>query len=430
MNLFKHIFWKNFHKTPATKLVDDLDPTLLRGYVNIQQYDPYTNKIIKNYETHNTLVNQSKTTLIRLISQAQTPWYNGDPTALKISKMRFGNNLPTENSNRQKLLYYKINERSYRANIPTTNFPGGYKDKTQFEAGMDTKTIITQKKISNTTGNYTGDESNYIRIYKIIDQDGIPLSSNPPSHGTFKVELYKDTTLVETLYFYHPTSPTDLGPDTSTIYSRGFNKPKLIVSEFNEASNTWIVDHPDAQKRVMGTGVWAGKYIKQVLDTDNMYTFLFYDYIEKVWKLQIKAISGRQTSASLSTIAYSYYMGLYNVINSIVPRTSYNVGIGLDASHRYPNLTTSDYYPILPSLEYRDSDTDYVDDFSVTFSVNMSANYGNGQTLPPNEVITYHEAYLFNERDEMFSSLFLTTPFTKNSTSAYYISWTILSPLA
>ena len=89
MNLYKKTFWKNFSKTPAVKLADDLDPKALRGTFQIKEYDPSTGAILAVSEKFNTLVNQSKSSLIRLISQGQSRWLGDiDPTQLKISRIK------------------------------------------------------------------------------------------------------------------------------------------------------------------------------------------------------------------------------------------------------------------------------------------------------------------------------------------------------
>ena len=119
---------------------------------------------------------------------------------------------------------------------------------------------------------------------------------------------------------------------------------------------------------------------------------------------------------------YLFYEGFEQL------KEGYNDGEGTSELDRYQGNT--DWYPIVGTLEYRDADDDFIDDYSVTFSVNMTGPYGNGDTdVNLNEYIRYTEAFLYNGLDEMFSVVSLPNPFDKNEASAYYISWTILSPI-
>ena len=61
-------------KTPLEKMVDDLGH--LKGIVRLQPYDPFTMKLLGNEITQNTVVNSSKSNVIRLIAQAASPWGN------------------------------------------------------------------------------------------------------------------------------------------------------------------------------------------------------------------------------------------------------------------------------------------------------------------------------------------------------------------
>lgn len=415
MNLFKKIFWKNFSKTPAMKLADDLDPKLLKGSFQITEYDPMTGRVLGVSKKHNTLVNQSKTNLIRLISQGQSPWLGTiDPTQLKISKMRFGNNDPGTASP-SKLLYYKITEPSSRTNIPLNDLYAGGSAETHFDANPDSEVSVD---VDNVSGNWVAGATTDIRIFTVRTELsgalGPALTDNPPSHGTFKIELYKTGALVETIYFYDPAEVTP------TIYIRGLKNPFRVAS-IGSTSAAWVM-FPSS--RTLDGGV----YIKDIVEGDNSLTYLYYDYSTSEWKFQLQAIDAA-SHAKYDKVRFIYERGKYNVVNSIVPRDSYNVGSGVTFATRFPYVTAGDYYPILSSLEYRDGDTDFVDDYSVTFAINMSSQYGNGVNTNPLEYITYKEAYLFNELDEMFSGLFLTTSFDKNALKAYYISWTIISPL-
>lgn len=413
-NLFKKIFWKNFNKTTPEKLADDLDPALLKGYFQYKQYDPITGKILGISEKQNTLVNQSKTNLIRLISQGQSNWVGQiDPSKLKITKMRFGNNDPGSGSIPDKRLYYLISEPSARESHPINNvYAGGLEAATQILADPNSQIVYS---ISNVPGNYVVGSNPNIKIWVIrIQSSGGPaLSDMPPSHGTYKVELLLSGSVVETIYFYNPASPSD------SIYTRGPKNPyKVITVGLN--SNTRVMG-PDQRTTV------GGNQELDILPEHNSKTFLYWDYGTNQWKLQLEEISG--AGVRYDTLRMTYERGLYNVVNSIIPRDGYNVGSGDSLSLRYANNTAGDSYPVLSTIEYRDGDTDFVDDYSVTFSINMSAQYGNGTITNMAHYIKYKEAYLFNDLDQLFSGLFLTNSFDKNPLTAFYISWTILSPL-
>jgi len=166
---------------------------------------------------------------------------------------------------------------------------------------------------------------------------------------------------------------------------------------------------------------------KLITPTDNSKTFIYYDYNDGSWKFQIEEISG--AGNRYDTVKMIYDRGTYNIINSVVPRDGYNTGRGQRLDLRYANNSAGDFYPVLPTIEYRDGDTDFVDDYSATFSVNMVGQYGNGVITVGTDYIKYKEAYLFNERDDLFSALYLTNAFEKNPLTAFYIAWTILAPL-
>jgi hypothetical protein len=414
-NLFKEIFWRNFPKTKPEKLADDLGK--MRGFVNIKQIDPITGALVRNHGQFNTLVNQSKSNLIRLISQGQSSWLGQiDPTQLKISKMRFGNNGSSGTPNT--LLYYDINEPASRASTPTAgDLAGGLPGCATLPSEA---TSIVQNDVANVPGNYTVGVTSNLKIYTIRNGDaiGTALSDHSPSPGTFKVELRYSNATVETLYFYDTIDPTNILP-----YQKGGRYPyKIATLNGNVAANRIIA--PNSRPTDDGGGI----YSKIVAVGDNSQTFLYYDYTANCWKLQLEELAGVNTL--YDTVRMSFERGRYNVINGIIPATGYNVGSGNTVALRYAyNQNDGDYYSVLSNLEYRDGDTEDVDDYSVTFSTIMSGAHGNGMITDMADYINYQEAFLFNERDDMFSALYLSTPFDKNQLTAYFISWTILAPL-
>jgi hypothetical protein len=413
MNIFKKNWYKHFKKGEnPTKLADDLDK--MRGIVTVRPYDVNTGQILGETVHKNTLVNQSKTNLIRLISQGQSPWITGniDPTQLRISKMRFGNG---NDYIANKFYYYKLDEPSGRICHPIVGntFAGGKAGATACGSAQVKTTTLAKN-----TSNYK-DGPNGTKIFT-IKSDILP-----PSQGTLKVELIYNNglteTVVETIYFYNPALPDEILDKPYSRTADGIFPIQMQCSPSNAPVSTPQV------RNLSGIAT---------IDQENPQTNtrIFYDYTlnNNGWKLLLEEINvPGYTLPTWTHIKFTYENGKYNIINSIVPKDGYNEGVGLTMANRYIyNVSGLDYYSILPNMEYRDCDSDYIDDFSVTFAVNMSGQYGNGQTdAAQNQYINYPEAFLFNERDEIFSSIKLSTGFNKNSSLAYYISWTILAPI-
>jgi hypothetical protein len=155
---------------------------------------------------------------------------------------------------------------------------------------------------------------------------------------------------------------------------------------------------------------------------------LFYDYTTNNtgWKLKVDEVT--TTTGRFDKIVMYYEIGGKNVVNSIIPKEGYNAGVGTTLLERFQGY--SDFYNTLSDIEYKDASADFIDDYSCTFNVNMTGQYGNGQASSAlNEYINYSEAFLFNGLDEMFSIVYLPSSFAKNDTSAFLISWTILAPI-
>lgn len=414
-NFFKRAWFKAYKKGESPeKLASDLGS--LKGMVMIKQYDPLTNQILKVTEEHNTLINQSKSTLIRLISQGSSRWYSPiDSAKLKVSRMRFSNNDPGAGAVPSKLLYYDLAEPSVKTCIPP---PG------DTHAGGSPNATITADplgtilySLANVEGNYVVGSSSNLKIYTLRSSStsGAALVDHPPSHSTLKIELMLAGSVVETLYFYNPADSSNV-----YIYPRASKNPYKVVTVGTDTGKI-IVYYAGSPSTVSGN-------LEKVLETsDNSQTFVYYDYNTSQWKFQIQERAG--ASSLYDTVRFSFERGKYNVINSIVPRDGYNTGRGQTMALRYSGNTAGDYYPVLSTIEYRDADTDFIDDYSVTFSVNMSAQYGNGSITLMSDYIKYKEAYLFNEYNEMFSALYLTNSFDKNALTAYFISWSLLAPL-
>ena len=422
MNIFSSIWKKHFKRgADPIKLADDVGP--LKGIFGFKKYDTVTGKLLDTYTQSNLLVNQSKTNLIRLISQGQSPWTGQiNPAELKISRMRFGNGAFHTQPN--KLYYYDFNELSSRNAVPLNQ---GGESTPRFAGGLSTQPQVYGIPIyvdthpdAASAGQYQIGLNN-MKKYPIKEcQDLTVQSANPPSHGTLVVKLFtpaSPNTPVETIYFENPVY-------TKT---RGGIVPTKIVSA-SAVDTTWI-SKPNLRDEEAGTQV-----IPSSTGLKQTGTRLIYDYAigSRGWKFMIDEISS--APSRFSKIEFHFEIGKYNIINTIVPQVGWNqnlVGTYEEKKNQIPLRFqgNQDYYNIV-STEYRDAEEDYVDDFSVTFGINMPGHLGNGNTDAASaEVIRYKEAFLFNGRNELFSSVWLPNQFDKNSSAAYFISWTILSPV-
>ena len=416
-NLFSHIWNKAYKKgTSPTKLADDLGG--LKGYFQFKEYDPKTGLIIAESGKLNTLTNQSKSNLIRLISQGQSDWLGAvDPATLKIQKMRFGNanDFPIPS----KLNYYNLAETSTRANNPTgALFAGGKSGATTIAGASITTDTISNAFASNYEIGPTI-EGQQSKIYTIPSLQA-NTTKNPPSHGTLKVEFKLGDQLVETLSF-------GINNDPVYIYTR--SKVGIAPTLISNPLVQQPVNNPGATLGVTLRNGTEG-FLETVVDSINetlCNTRLFYDYSTNNQGWKLKVLTRDQSTQYYDTIVFTYEIGKFNVINSIIPRVGYNAGSGNSELTRYQG--NQDYYQILSGVEYADAADDFIDDYSVTFSCNMSSTYGNGETTAL-DVIQYTEAFLFDAVDNMFSIVYLPSSFEKNSESAFLISWTIMSPIA
>jgi len=424
-SLFTKI-WKKHQKkgeNPA-KLAEDLG--MLKGLFSFKKYDPKTGLILFESQKYNTLTNQSKSTLIRLISQGESPWLGTiDPTELKISRMRFGNH---DGATASRLNYYKLDEtggyENGETNKPTATRPNNPLPQSgevdpDFAGGKSGKQEIPG---ANTTVDSILDayDSHWVsgpddtKVYTIPTLAAGTGYIHPPSHETLVVKFYKDSSLIETLTF---------GEDgDGVVYTRSRLgiPPTKITTETGEDP---IIPPNEGGERDGG-----GETTIDETNEANCNTRLFYDYTtgSTGWKLKVEEID--YPEGAYDRIDFSYEVGKYNVINSIIPREGYNIGYGITNLTRYQG--SLDYYSTIGDPEYRDSADDFIDDYAVTFSVNMTGPYGNGETdVNQDEYIRYTEAFLFNELDDMFSLVILPNPFDKNEGSAYYISWSILAPI-
>lgn len=432
MNIFSTIWKKAFHKgESAFKLADDVGN--LKGVFSYTPYDPITGQRFDKVTINNLLVNTSKSNIIRLISQGQSPWIGQiDPAELKISRMRFGNNniIATNYPFPNKLHYYDPLEISSRVSTPLPQ--AGEGAALRFAGGLSTQDYVgadglgtSRYASSNTNPAVYSPALNGCKKWPVtsITQDviGQTKSANPPSHGTLQVKFYNSNVLIETLQF-------GVFPGTdSTVYTKRADgiPPVKIISE---SANVYI-STPETRQHI------DGKYVATPNSTQTN-TRLIYDYTvgSRGWKLVLDEVA---SPAAYDRIDFTFEIGKHNIINSIVPRLGYNQELPLA---NYATMTAAtanrfqgnqDWYPVLSAPEYRDAEADYIDDFSVTFGVNMSGQYGNGDaTQLSGTYIRYKEAFLFNGRDDLFSAVYLPTAMDKNNGQAFYISWTILAPIS
>jgi len=430
MNIFSSIWKKHYKKgASAIKLADDVGA--MKGIIGVQPYNPITGELGIQKKYNNLLVNQSKSNIIRLISQGQSPWIGQvNPADLKISRMRFGN--AANHGTPNKLYYYDFNELSSRNAIPA--FQDG-ESSARFAGGLSTQSeVLGEPKYLDahpdaaSIGKFEYGLNN-MKKYSIAERQDLitsTLSAQPPSHGTLVVKLYLTTGLtptvpVETIYFEN---------DVYTKTRSGILPTKIVSQNTAESSR---ISTPAGRPNDNTSVVPATSG-----DTASG-TRLIYDYISgsRGWKflLDENGASNPNFVSKFNSITFEFLIGENNIINSIVPQIGWNANFTDTSYAERKNKIplrfqgNQDYYNIL-STEYRDSENDYIDDFSVTFGINMPGHLGNGNTdSNANQYIKYKEAFLSNGRDELFSSVWLPNSFDKNSAAAYFISWTILAPI-
>lgn len=432
MNLFKKIWNRNFlkGKESLNKMSEDIG-----GLEGIFSWTKIVDgKPIQTNSFKNTVTNLSKTNVIRLLAQGSSSPYRGEINAseYKLSRMRFGNT-PFGNyalTYEKELAYYDPYELSARENLSNYSFgtnnrkiAGG---RWHASAGKPTSSSGTLLKDSGSQilKNYI---SSNIEIggpfplggsaFSIVIPDSTEgtgnLSLRPPSHYTLKIKLYNDSS----------GSDVEISQvQFSSQYFRGtLNRPTSVTGAVS----------PDPIGSSWTTGTL---FVSDSLSAHS----LSYNSITKRWVVSISLPQSISDALKLkiTKIQISYQIGLYNVIKSVVPVTGFNTG----------SFSPSDinYYNISSSPTFADSNTSFVDDYSATFNVTMNSTEGNGvidastdgSNLWP---VNYTEAFLFNGKDDLFSIIKMDEPFpfnpspgtpvgfSKNSESAFLISWTVRS---
>lgn len=424
-NYFKHIFEKHLKKGDVSvqKMADDVGH--LKGIVSVQPYDPVTMQKTGESLVCNTVVNSSKTNIIRLISQGSSNWGAfTDPTLLKISRMRFGNALPN-NRAISNLLYYDVAEPSMSINgasnpggssLAGGTLGNGYEGfGYNISKGMHYTKVSLQGGANSDEGLYAvADESSH--IYKLTAWNKYPTASGvysenvyPPDGQSLIVDLCSaDGTIIDSAVF-----ASSYGYSSSGIY------PTKLVAGVSALSSAYFAQD--------GRTTTAGS--ETSVSTSS--TKLLYDATMKRWIVYVALNVAIPSGWYFQT---RYTMGKNNVVNDIVPATSFNLGTQY-ASAYFKNLSeesrfqgAQSYYTINSTPEYQDHASQFIRDYAVTFSCNMSGAKGNGNGASE---IQYKQAYLFNGKDELFSAVSLnSSAFNKTNANAYYISWTILAPVS
>jgi hypothetical protein len=411
MNLFKKIWNKNFlkGKEPIDKFSEDIG-----GLAGEFKWIKYRNGVpIDSFSFHNEITNLSKSTVIRLLGQGTSAWRGTiDPTQYKISRMRFGNAPYTHNSfaynTDLNLYYYDLTESVFRPNLTASSSyssAGGRYTLGTPEAPTGASGPILSDSASSVvkTINRTTEYTNWVngKIVPIsITEDNFDTGvsfdqQRPPSHKTLLVEFLNSSgNVIASLNF-------------NTVYSRDTTGNFPIVNSGND------------------------NYLNNTSTNHKLY----YSYptgteTQGSWILQFMLGSGSVNN--IINIRISFKVGYYNMVNSVVPKTGYNFGTGVAAA-RFPLSSGIDYYSTVSPVYNNSTVSSFIDDYSVTFSITMAQNEGNGSA---NLLVYYTEAFLFNSRDDLFSIIRFPFPsestpkgFEKNTSSSYLISWTIKSIL-
>ena len=406
--LFKKIWNRNFVKGKESldKMSEDLG-----GLQGEFSWNRIENGVITDTRTfHNDITQLSKSTVIRLLAQG-TSAYKGtiDPTEFAISRMRFGNapfaGTPNLNSTDYKTLaYYDDNEKSSRANLTSYTSginpyasAGGNADGIAIpaESGSSKEKIYNISEASLITPTANGTFTIFIDGANF---DNDMLAKRPPSHKTFKIEVYSNNLATTSLFTV----------DFTGIYTRSSdgNTGTVTLTGGTGSNGDWI---------------------------SSAQTKLFWSASSNKWQLLIKWGADSLKVSTIQAVKVTFKVGEYNIINSVVPKTGVNTGSG-SASIRFPSSLT-DYYSVNPAaVTYSDSPSNFIDDYSATFSVTMNTSEGNGANGVSRPVV-YTEAFLFNSVNDLFSIVRFAPPapydvldgngFAKTPSQAYLISWTI-----
>ena len=456
-NLFKKIWNKNFVKAndKLDRFADDIGG--LKGYFSWKKFDK-NNNLLTESGIHNDITNLSKSTVIRLLAQGMPKYRTQaiDPAKYKISRMRFGNASYKDNVGynyggvksedmefAKKLYYYNNTENVYR---PNENDGIGKGSLSKFKSAggkigpifsSDANSIIKKQFYvadAYKNDNFSGDSY----IYPADKFGNL-------SVGNVNIPIDKNS-----IYF----SYLNIYSNEAKIYPPSHNTLKINLTFFDLANNDdYNINFisSDIEKKIYNRSLTGNIFLSDMLITDtrnfikdNQLVFI-YDNNLQLWKINFSLNENyflqnftNNTAKVLGRIEIEYNIGKYNIINSIVPRVETNSGSSIN------RFISEDYYPMVSAV-YDSSPTDFVDDYGVIFSSIMNVDQGNGQT-GSNLPVIYTEAYLFNELDDLFSSityplfpigidneynssnitdLNASRAFIKTQNDAYLFQWTI-----
>lgn len=411
MNLFRKIWNKNFLKgnEPIDKFSEDIG-----GLAGEFKWIKYMNGTpVDSFSFHNEITSLSKSTVIRLLAQGSSNWRGTiDPTQYKISRIRFGN-APYEDNNFAYntdlgLYYYDLTERVNRPNLTSSS---------SFSPAGGRFILNTPGAPSNSTGPISVDSSSNVSDLTVVSEaypnnwttgKVIPIAINSSNFGSAIVDTDRPPshkTLV--VQFYNSSNNEIASLSFNTVYSRDTvvgNTP--IVSDTSNYLSSTPANHKLYYNYPTGTAT------------------------KGYWTVQFTL--GNGAVANITSFRISFKTGKFNMVNSVVPKTGYNSGVGV-AAERFPLSSGIDYYSTVAPVYNNSTGSSFIDDYSATFSITMAQNEGNGSS---GLSVYYTEAFLFNSRDDLFSIIRFPFPsqalvkgFEKSSTFSYLISWTIKSIL-
>jgi hypothetical protein len=455
-NLFKRIWNKNFVKATdkLDKFADDIGG--LQGHFSWKKFNK-NNQMIGESGIHNDITNLSKSTVIRLLAQGMPKYRTTiiDPTKYKISRMRFGNASYKDNNNYnlggvknedmefvKKLYYYDSTENVYR---PNENNGIGKDNANNFKsAGGKISNVFLSDVNSIIKKEFYTSEA-YRDNSLLVDNYSYP-SDKFGSLSVGNVSIPIDKT---SIYFSYLNTYSN----EAKLYPPAHNSLKITLRFFNLGNNTnytQVFAPSDIDKKIYNRSLTGNIFTSNIPNNDTNYitnnqVTLTYDNNLQLWKIMFTLKDNyltqnftNNTAKVLGRITIEYNIGQYNIINSIIPRNGINAGSSVN------RFSSEDYYNMVSSV-YDSSPTDFIDDYSVIFSSIMNVDQGNGQagnSLP----VIYTEAYLFNELDDLFSSityplfpigvdneynssnitdLNASRAFIKTSNDAYLFQWTI-----
>jgi len=433
MNLFKKIWLENLkkNKEPLQRFVEDIGG--IKGKFSWTKLDKNLNPIDKMCITNAVTIN-GRSSIVRLLAQGVSSKVGAiNPLDYKISKMRFGNAkldpISGVISADLDLHYYDLTEISRRVNstddsnalvVGTVRGAGGRSSNFLTTPSSNTRpsvsfNTIAANQVSNSGYTFRPNESIIRTITGAIEFPNVKVSTDTtparePSHKSLEVLLFDaNNVLIEAIKFGGKYNKA-IGGNRATDYGTGvIAGPEVTVSPY-----TTIV-YPNIAINT------------KVLDLDN--TILYYD-VDKRWKLFLKAKAvadlnnpGNFAGHQVARYVVRFNIGQYNIIDSIVPVVGFNTGEGTNNVTRFANQPDS--YSI-SNVAFSDGDNNSIDDYSVAFSVIMGANQGNGAgTGNDDRNVYYNEAFLFNERNELFSIVRMDADngFIKNPDTAYLLTW-------